>query len=972
MAVTQGKGNIRFNNMQELQGYLMNPANYKAARKKQYTIWCCMPSIGTAVYNKLEDAKYTTNEKQRFVLLGTRGERWVIGFAKLVQTYTFGDGTPITTENLKAKMKDGVLDWFQVRTITNDNTLFATFIPAQYPFQLQTAWGSVLTGNRREISHGKGDFVLCSNMNGQPNVRDRWVVNGEVFADTYDNRGWTDYIKATQGEVVVPKPTDSIVKIVKADGMGSCKAIYTMLCQCKEMCAKELPFDVKLNTETQPNSIMVQAKVIADYKAKAAEDVNTKVTNFKGYMSIISFKDNKIAIKGYNVFQQSKKLAWEMEFADTPENVKKILSAPQIYAGLMGWIPNGMHNYWTYKRKPSKFMQDGIAEYTASSGQVNRKLRFQDVGDNANERGGMTSQIIYRAIEGCDGFLESSVLNTECFLFRGVSAGACAKFSTAGEGAAVSALSGATMANTAYTSTTLNLQSTLLFAKPRKEAYAYGDMHNGVILAIKAHRGLQSAYIHDFAGWGEQFEVLWDRCYDIKIGEKLLSFKGGPDFTYHIFMAEAVPHAAFEDIPSVMQPHKNIKKGKKYDENGRVRFDYEIVKGYMHEAYDVLRHRGLRTTVQIQAALKDVNGDERDYIVVRMESDDDYTTDLAFSYNLTTHLVDVVKFKSKNDNATGYDNAMSVKVRNTWNRTRDTEAYADQDFAWDDYQAGALQSKGEGMFEIIPKSAITLKIKAKPTTAENVGEVKLGEIIADTILEYVKYNKDVTLLPMQDTARYFDNIFKRTIINEGYWLKDSIPVVRVGNPDDVNDGYVPLKYHIDGDNDDSLVISMKLFRDEKGKLQLTYRGQSQSKKVNEQSTLRWNVFNQEIMEKTCNQILYVFVTKLNLNHLRKGDMLMNSVARYRYYKLTGTRYTEADDPALMRVEKKDAQRVYKMYFTPNPKDYIKVRLTSESRMIKADIQSPNGVNSIELDATQTINELYNQLATTIDNVRGVA
>lgn len=33
------------------------------------------------------------------------------------------------------------------------------------------------------------DYILVS---GKPNLADRYVVNGNVFANTYNNQGWTD------------------------------------------------------------------------------------------------------------------------------------------------------------------------------------------------------------------------------------------------------------------------------------------------------------------------------------------------------------------------------------------------------------------------------------------------------------------------------------------------------------------------------------------------------------------------------------------------------------------------------------------------------------------------------------------------------------------------------------------------------------------------------------------------------------
>lgn len=240
---------ITFHNPAELLRYISDPANYKTARKKSYTIWCAKPSLGTTVYNNLEDCNYTTTAEKQFVLSGTRGEQWVIDINKLAKTYTFGDGTPITEEALKAKLKNGVIDWFQVKTITDNNTLFAVFVPANYQFQVPTSWGDVLNGNRPEIAHGKGDFVLCANANGQPNVQDRWIVNGAVFADTYDNRGWGDCLAPSENDGNVPKPQIEIVATAPKIPPEKIEACFLYLRQFRaawlEMCAAivNMPFE---------------------------------------------------------------------------------------------------------------------------------------------------------------------------------------------------------------------------------------------------------------------------------------------------------------------------------------------------------------------------------------------------------------------------------------------------------------------------------------------------------------------------------------------------------------------------------------------------------------------------------------------------------------------------------------------------------------------------------------------------------
>lgn len=215
--------------------------NYKNCSKKMYEIYVCMPPKDTVVINKLEQADvvralngrdyftvdelkkmqknsgdcrfnfisqainagkaYLVSDKTPFVLCGTVGEMWTISADKLAKTYTFlqnGQVLNINQNTLKSRMKGEYLDWTVVRT-SRQATMgqnMACFVPVSKKGKIQTSWGAVLNINGAGVSHGKGDFVVCSKLpNGQPNLVDRWVVNGEIFATTYNNQGWTENLK---------------------------------------------------------------------------------------------------------------------------------------------------------------------------------------------------------------------------------------------------------------------------------------------------------------------------------------------------------------------------------------------------------------------------------------------------------------------------------------------------------------------------------------------------------------------------------------------------------------------------------------------------------------------------------------------------------------------------------------------------------------------------------------------------------
>lgn len=242
-----------------------NQATYKPARKKQYDIHMGLPAMEAVFCNKFEQPqvatrlpfqpdrclltgqemyrlqKYarkipeiaeeytllkqwasqgllytaTAKTKDRVILAGTQGELWTIKLSKLAQTYDIvnSDNTasPITPQSLSAKMVNGEMDWTRIRTKKDAGVVMACFVPAGYQMQITTSWGAVLTVNANGVPHGKGDFIMAScNPDGTPNMNDRWVVNGLIFRDTYDNRGWTNYLEApaanaAQQQVRLPK-----------------------------------------------------------------------------------------------------------------------------------------------------------------------------------------------------------------------------------------------------------------------------------------------------------------------------------------------------------------------------------------------------------------------------------------------------------------------------------------------------------------------------------------------------------------------------------------------------------------------------------------------------------------------------------------------------------------------------------------------------------------------------------------------
>ena len=150
--------------------------------KTSYTVQGMMVSKETSFHNPLEVTDYTvTDDGVSVVLKGTVGEQWVTKLEKVMKTYTKADGTPVTAEDFAEK--DVFID---LKTKAAPDSNFAMFVPKGTSVTVNTAWGDVLHTNLFNAPHGDGDYLVCPNKDGQPDLSDIWVVNGAVFPITYD------------------------------------------------------------------------------------------------------------------------------------------------------------------------------------------------------------------------------------------------------------------------------------------------------------------------------------------------------------------------------------------------------------------------------------------------------------------------------------------------------------------------------------------------------------------------------------------------------------------------------------------------------------------------------------------------------------------------------------------------------------------------------------------------------------------
>ena len=198
------------NIMQELN----NPKNWKRTSKKIYEVYMCKPGTGVKVQDKISGNPYVVNDTNAYVISGTIGDIEVIDARTLATNYAFIDNTPINGETIKKKAnKEGLIDWTHLKTTPkNGEVVWAFHLPNSIQnFPVNTRNGGVYA-NRQGTKHGYGDFLVCADAGGQPNLNDIIVVNGMVFPTTYDLRAFPGMFPADVTKAETIKPTVSLVK----------------------------------------------------------------------------------------------------------------------------------------------------------------------------------------------------------------------------------------------------------------------------------------------------------------------------------------------------------------------------------------------------------------------------------------------------------------------------------------------------------------------------------------------------------------------------------------------------------------------------------------------------------------------------------------------------------------------------------------------------------------------------------------
>lgn len=160
-----------------------NASLYRETREKNVSIRVSMPRIGTVirVYNNVIRTTYNKS-----FVIDFSGYKFAISINELIDRYTLPDGTEITSWNLDRRILNGEIPPFKI--IGKPNKVYwALQIPNYISNTISTEnFSGYLNGPGNH--HDSGDYIVCPDLQGRPDINNSWIVVGEQFREIYDMR----------------------------------------------------------------------------------------------------------------------------------------------------------------------------------------------------------------------------------------------------------------------------------------------------------------------------------------------------------------------------------------------------------------------------------------------------------------------------------------------------------------------------------------------------------------------------------------------------------------------------------------------------------------------------------------------------------------------------------------------------------------------------------------------------------------
>lgn len=906
---------------------LFNPSEYKRVFPKRHKVYLTLGKKGLRVINRYanptlfrqvqkdlitpKDAIYerltpllSTGEVKEisattpFLMCGTQGEFDALTWSELLRNYSYNSqGTtasfpPIQTEDVAFVLKNmpgSVYNrmstaWIEAAGGLDTTPLWGCFVPKAQTLKItvQGLYNETVNNPIMTHGHGKGDFVICQDAGGGPNLSTMRIERGVQFREKFNNKGWEDKITTAAASY-----HNQHIDTLPDYHYGNIKGVM-VLDEIEKLFAvivKNAHPQAQWSYErTSPNCLQTTCGLIKNMQKEWINGNGVTPSAFRA--RLIIDKNDRLSLTGHTLFETVLgPEKYRLDLGETKHALEKFVQLKDIILGLTGYIRGDANQISNLQpAQVGKEAFDGIMSYTVNSGPINKILRGQEAwyitnidregqaqwgSTTNNDKSSHGYAEIKRAIDGCDLFFDYARVGCpegQITVFRGCPFNGNT-FNISGRGGFTpndtGQLAGWIDTNTAYSSTSLNLLSTFLFANPVNRGTTIG-----IIYALKIPNGTAGYYVHDMAGWEEQFEVLLHRKYDIKIGKKLCELQGG-SCKFEVREAELVEHT-----PNGVLSHQNhedlIKVGiTHYNSKGIVDVIQASANTLLTKAYEMLRKRGYTN-------VKYVKTKERDYICLQggkrlKDSNTGMYVDVSFS--IKGHELQTWKLYSYTE----------AELSSFWQDANRNNGHIDYNYSRGFIQTGSVAAELTSVIELV----------SEPNKS-------LAGIAAGIIQRQLIFQQDCLVAPLQEIARYFDIVFKYTCRKFGYLLHSSTPVERVTNTlqddKDSNAGLCRIKYELSGNKNNNVVVNLTLGRGEKisdGRLSVNFhiRAAANGEKLNTDVSdatmmkkiqgckynsdgFELDTCNRDVMEVIAQELLVKLNDHLKLNHVQRLDSIM--------------------------------------------------------------------------------------------------
>lgn len=201
--------------------------NWKRCKRKKSVFYICKPEINTVVIDRIKHAEtlnkvgkvivtpeeikknsnllsylkncisshsaYLIDNVHPYLVCNSIGSFSVMTSKQICELFAVEHNSelrPISFKYLLSLEINGCFDWIKVESLTDTLDEMAIFVPKEQSGVL----GIVDYYNEPSISHGLGDFIICSSNNDYPLFNTARVVNGLCFQVEYNIKNWSNCV----------------------------------------------------------------------------------------------------------------------------------------------------------------------------------------------------------------------------------------------------------------------------------------------------------------------------------------------------------------------------------------------------------------------------------------------------------------------------------------------------------------------------------------------------------------------------------------------------------------------------------------------------------------------------------------------------------------------------------------------------------------------------------------------------------